>query len=696
MTTSASMPLQPGQTLFQDKYRIDAQLYAGVYATVYRTARTLMQPVRMLRVVRREPSDTGTAVFNEYLRRFHTELRLAEVIHHPNIVQVFGVDKDADTLALVMEYPPGGNLEDRLRQLAQNGKLMPIADCVRIIQEVSDGLAAVHAEQIVHRNIKPGKVLFDADGHAKLADLGLAQLPGESITRLRIRQTQHPHPGTPAYMSPEQLTVSDYISPASDVYTLGLVLFEMLTGHVFRNVRPGLSASRLRAEIPPWLDKLLASMLENDPRQRPWDASEVSKVLREHTMPNEPVVKPDFAITGDQPLAGAAAIPAAMKQPAPAQNQPAPVTPQRDERARPGPSFDTTEDGPLSNGGKRHAPGRLKVVLAVVAVIVLCCGLGFGAGALLTNIGPDFQPYMVLTSIADAADRIAHTPEPTRPHLQVTASPTIVEPTDVPLAVDARVPTDTLAAIQVITPMQGLTFTFVRIPAGSFLMGSNDSDVLAEANEKPQQTISLTEFSISRYAVTNAQFNIFVKTTGYTPTAWLENRAADKPNHPATSISWNDANAFCLWLSKLTGRKIGLPSEAQWEKAARGAGGWQYPWGNNAPSSTLLNFDMRVKDTSPVGSYSPRGDSPYGLADMAGNVWEWTTTLYFDEHGEPYAYPYVPTDGREDTPINGPAYHVLRGGSYLNDSRYVRSAFRGVDESAQAQKGYGFRIVVLP
>ncbi|HEY3288817.1 MAG TPA: SUMF1/EgtB/PvdO family nonheme iron enzyme, partial [Anaerolineae bacterium] len=65
-------------------------------------------------------------------------------------------------------------------------------------------------------------------------------------------------------------------------------------------------------------------------------------------------------------------------------------------------------------------------------------------------------------------------------------------------------------------------------------------------------------------------------------------------------------------------------------------------------------------------------------------------------HGEPYAYPYVSTDGREDTPINGPAYHVLRGGSYLNDSRYVRSAFRGVDESAQAQKGYGFRIVVLP
>lgn len=696
MTNTASMQLQPGQSLFQDKYRIDAQLNAGVYTTVYRTARTLMQPVRMLRVVRREPSETGTAVFSEYLRRFQTELRLADVIHHPNIVQVFGVDKDADTLALVMEYSPCGNLEDRLRVLAQNGKLMPIADCVRIMQEAADGLAAVHAEQIVHRNIKPGKILFDADGHAKLADLGLAQLPGEPISRLRLRQTMHPHPGTPAYMSPEQRTVSDYISPASDVYTLGLVLYEMLTGHVFRNVRPGVPASRLRAEIPPWLDKLLASMLDDDPRQRPWDASEVSKLLREHTMPNEPVVQPHFAITGDQPLTGVVAIPAAVTQPTASKNPPASAAPQREERARPGPSFDTTEDGPLSRSNKRRPPGNLKVALAVVAIIALCCALGFGAGALLTNIGPDFQPFMVLTTIADAADSLVHPPEPTRPHLRVTASPTIVDPTDVPLTVDGGKPADTLATVLVITPTQGLSFTIVRVPAGGFLMGSSDAEALAEANEKPQHTISLTEFMISRYAVTNEQFGIFVKTTGYTPTAWLAGRAIDKPNHPATPISWNDANAFCIWLSKLTGRKVSLPSEAQWEKAARGAGGWQYPWGNNAPSSTLLNFDMRIKDTSPVGSYSPRGDSPYGIADMAGNVWEWTTTLYFNAHGEPYVYPYVPTDGREATPINGPAYHVLRGGSYLNDSRYVRSAFRGVDESAQAQKGYGFRIVILP
>lgn len=121
-----------------------------------------------------------------------------------------------------------------------------------------------------------------------------------------------------------------------------------------------------------------------------------------------------------------------------------------------------------------------------------------------------------------------------------------------------------------------------------------------------------------------------------------------------TLVSWHDANAYCAWLSHTTGRTYHLPTEQQWEKAARGTDGREYPWGNEPPTDKLCNFNMNVGDTTPVGSYSPQGDSPYGVADMAGNVWEWCEGLYDDEH----------------------TWRVVRGGSWYSTPDYTRAGFR--------------------
>jgi iron(II)-dependent oxidoreductase len=190
----------------------------------------------------------------------------------------------------------------------------------------------------------------------------------------------------------------------------------------------------------------------------------------------------------------------------------------------------------------------------------------------------------------------------------------------------------------------------VRIPAGPFIMG-NDA---GPEDERPEHTVDLPEFRIDRTPVTNADFAEFLNAVG--PRGAKRDRLYDDDDndarihrnggawradagyetHPAVEVTWRGARAYCAWLGKR------LPTEAEWEKAARGTDGRRYPWGNAAPDSTRARFGAGFNETVPVGSY-PRGASPYGLLDMAGNVWQWTGSLY-------RPYPYRAGDGREDPP----------------------------------------------
>jgi formylglycine-generating enzyme required for sulfatase activity len=261
---------------------------------------------------------------------------------------------------------------------------------------------------------------------------------------------------------------------------------------------------------------------------------------------------------------------------------------------------------------------------------------------------------------------------------------------------------------------------FLPIPAGRFLMGSSVSDSLAYDNEKPQQAMELPDYWMARFPVTVAQFSAFAeankdyRTTAekrgsgiaYTGSQWEEVKGAywmaprgkdssikEKMNHPVSQVSWEDAMTFCRWLNELVKGQLPadhvlrLPGEAEWEKAARGAAGNLYPWGNDAPDDKRCNFNMNIKDITPVGHYSPQGDSPYGCVDMAGNVWEWTHSLINN-------YPYQFDDGREKE--NASKARVLRGGAFSSGDGRVRCAVRNYNDPNSRSVNVGFRVCVSP
>jgi formylglycine-generating enzyme required for sulfatase activity/tRNA A-37 threonylcarbamoyl transferase component Bud32 len=266
----------------------------------------------------------------------------------------------------------------------------------------------------------------------------------------------------------------------------------------------------------------------------------------------------------------------------------------------------------------------------------------------------------------------------------------------------------------------GLYLDLMHVPAGEFKMGSAVQDADAFIEESPQHTLFLDLFLIGKYNVTNAQFEAFTTATGYKTTAekegngyiyaessWKDAAGADwrhpkgpgseingKDNYPVVLVTWDDAVAFCQWASTVTRRAITLPTEAQWEKAARGMRGRLFPWGGTFsaggsadPEPNRVNFNMNVGAPTPVGKYSPAGDSPYGVSDMAGNVWEWTSSLH-------RLYPYYAKDGREDAASR--EARVVRGGAYSSVRRVLRCSYRSWSQPHFRFDYLGFRVVASP
>jgi len=687
-TVTVNPLLRPGDHV--GRYRVEAFLGQGAFGQVYHVTQLGLNAPRAVKLLRRDMPGVGSSDYNDCRQRFQLEAQLGAQLDHPHIVRVHDVEQVDDALLLVMEYVPNGSLADRLK--AQGP--LPVGDALRMARELAEGLAALHALDAVHRDLKPSNILFDAQGHAKVADLGLAQIPHGPSARSQ-QSAPLPHPGTPAYMSPEQRDTREHLTPASDIYALGAVLFEALTGRVYKSQRPGTDVRALCPDVPASTAALLAQMLAKDPEVRPWGGAEAVPLLqteeavyqqwvaeqtarqqqeaaeaaRRQREVEETVRKQREAeeAARQQREAEVAARRQREAEEAARKQREAEETArkQREAEAAARQQREATKATPPPRSPKKAAP--IPIWPWVIGA-VLVAALLLGGGELLRRLTTS-------SSVTPTPASNATAPIPTAmPPLAAQLGDTWTRPAD------------------------GMVMVYV--PAAQFQMGSTAEQVrdsvdvcivegLSEsycrhfADEQPAHTVALDAFWIDRTEVTNVQYRKCVAAGACTASSYNDYDAYNSDAQPVVGVSWHDAAAYCAW----TGGQ--LPTEAQWEYAARGPEGRVYPWGNEWREKVANYDEGGYKDgynkSAPVGSF-PDGVSWVGALDMAGNAWEWVADWYGAYTDEVQRNPIGPMSGNNK---------VLRGGAFALDPNFLRTTYRYGDGPNASAGGIGFRCAGL-
>ena len=554
--------------------------------------------------------------------------------------------------------------------------------------QVCDALAYLHAQQppVIHRDIKPANIRVTPEGKAMLVDFGIAK-----VYQPKLKTTLGARAFTPGF-SPYEQYGSGVTDVRTDLYALGATLYTLLTGQdppesLQRVVRDPLKPAN---QVNPAVSREMADIawraLQMDPEQRYQRASDFKKALKE--------------------------------------------TSAADSIFRPG-----------INPRRWQAPWRWLTGLLLVALIFVLVGLSISGGLPgpgdpppgKTELAGEIAFPTTPATLPASPSGVVRSPSPVTPSLSPAAD--TAEPTSLPWKYVVR-PGDTCSGIaqrfeitlrtivelnnlpedcnqlfagQTLllpasaaalgsTPGDSLTIATrtaevdgmiqVYIPEGVFLMGSAD-DQPAEADERPQHSVYLDAFWIDLTEVTNAMYARCVSAGGCREPAQISSKTrlfyySDSrfANYPVIYVSWQDANTYCQW----AGRR--LPTEAEWEKAARGADGRFFPWGDAPAESNRLNYNQHVGDTTPVGSY-PTGASSYGVLDMAGNVAEWVADWY------DASYYAVSTAVNPLGPGSG-QYRVLRGGSWFSPEQVVRAVYRLWNLPDLGYDSSGFRCAAVP
>lgn len=235
----------------------------------------------------------------------------------------------------------------------------------------------------------------------------------------------------------------------------------------------------------------------------------------------------------------------------------------------------------------------------------------------------------------------------------------------------------------------------IYIPDGLFIMGGIcELDRNVFEDETPIHSLFMAGYYIAKTPTTNQMYYEYVVDAGAKPPSnWNNSQPSTRIlDHPVVHVSWKEASEYCIWLSGKIGKNSRLPSEAEWEKAARGQHALLYPWGNEWNSELCNTRESLSEGTTSVDRFI-NGASPYTVLDMSGNVSEWTSSLWGEGRYPTYKYPYNPEDGRENLDEDDRIYRVVRGGSFLKSASYARCSARDKSSPLSRKVDLGFRIV---
>ncbi len=593
------------------RYQILELLGEGGMATVYKAYDTRLEREVAIKVIRRDafPPDD----MDMMLKRFEREAKSLGRLSHPNIVGVIDYGEHEGSPYLVMVYLSGGTLKDRL------GKPMPWQEAIRLLLPIAYALDYVHDHNIINRDVKPSNILMTEKGQPMLTDFGLVKIFGDQDKNTTLTSSGTGL-GTPDYMAPEQWTGEP--TALSDLYSLGVVLYEMITGYrpYTADTPAGVLLKQATESLP--LPKKYIPDLPKDVE------SVLLKVLAKEPSDRYPNMHA-FIDELQNLLAGREVAASTYKTKQLREQMTGKV-----ERSKPDASSSNLQPAPR----KKTFP--ILIILAAISVFVIIFAFG-GFWFMSSKSGLFSVPATPTQNVLPSPTVIP----PTRA-IEPTVAPT-TEPTIAPT--EPSLPTETPVPVE-ITDSRNVPMRL--IPAGEFTMGSDNT---GDVGSQPAHTVNLEAFYIDKFEVTNEMYDACVyavecrkpqKLGSVKQVTYFANPVF--ANYPVLYVDWKMANAYCAW------RGARLPTEAEWEKAARSTDERIYPWGNEELDCSFANAAGCVGDTTKVDQYE-KGQSPYGLFDMAGNVWEWTSSLF-------KPYPYNAEDGREDP--DSLKERIARGGSW--------------------------------
>lgn len=633
------------------------------------------------------------------------EATQARKLAHENIVRVYEWAQDPATSSyfIIMEYLEGQDLD---AYLAEQGQLT-LEAVLKLLSPVGEALQyAWDKHKLVHRDIKPGNVFLTQRGEIKLLDFGIASRARSAGSSLGL---QTPNAGTAGYRAPESGTHQRQPAPRLDVYAVAVMIYQLLEGRMpFDDMRPadfhpspprGLNERQWRVlqdgfaylaeRRPASVNELLAALGR---AAGPTEAEVAAQAAREREAREQQrkqeqaaqAEKAEKARADEEKRKVMVAELAARRQ---AEAQAAAAEKQRQEQQR------------RALEAKQRAEAEAAAQARKQAL----------------------REQLLARREADAKKAREEREEQQRKAAQLKAEVAYRQEQERHRKQQAERHAAELAAMTATTPVAdangvlrdrfldgtGAGPDLVLIPTGRFQMGSHEHEQAqavkagAQKNwlerELPQRWVGIEHsFAMGRYPVTVGQWRRFVKDTGWesqSDTDWRAPGFAQTDEHPVVGVSWMDAQLYLRWLSEKTGQVYRLPTEAEWEYACRAGTRTAFSFGDTI-STEQANYDGHytynggqrgayVQGTTKVGAYQP---NPWGLFDMHGNVWEWTQDVVHDN------YVGAPVDGSAWEEGGDPVRRVLRGGSWLYNPRYLRSAVRNGFSAVLANDIVGFRV----